>query len=135
MQRLDDLALLVGRLLVAALFLPSGVSKAMNIAGITGMLASKGVPFPAVMGILATAVELGGPVLLILGVLPRLTAFVVGGFTLVAALLAHNFWEVTDAAARAAQQIQFMKNLAIVGGLMFYFVSGPGRFSLGGGRR
>lgn len=135
MQRLDDLALLVGRLLVAVLFLPSGVSKAMNIAGITGMLASKGVPFPAVMGILATAVELGGPILLILGVLPRLTAVVVGGFTLVAALLAHNFWTLTDAAARSAQQIQFLKNAAIVGGLMFYFVSGPGRFSLGGGKR
>ncbi|GGF75773.1 membrane protein [Azorhizobium oxalatiphilum] len=134
MQALDDLARLVGRLLVAALFLPSGVGKAMNLAGFTGMLAGKGVPFPEILAILGAAAEIVGPILLILGLAPRITAVVVGGFCLVAALISHNFWTFTDEAAQLAQRTQFLKNAAITGGMMFYFVSGSGRFSLGNGK-
>ncbi len=134
MNRLDDLALLVGRLLLAALFLPTGVMKAMNLAGTAAMLATKGVPYPEVFAALAAAVEIGGPILLVLGVVPRATAVLLGGFTLVASLLSHNFWTIAEPAARAAQQMQFMKNMAIIGGTMFYFAAGAGRFSLSGRR-
>ncbi|MGU3496492.1 DoxX family protein [Xanthobacteraceae bacterium A53D] len=134
MQRLDDLALLVGRLLMAVLFLPAGVKKAMNPGGLAGMLASKGLPFPEVLSMAAAAVEIIGPILLIVGLFPRLTAVLVGGFTIVAALISHAFWTFPDAAAQAAQQIHFFKNLAIAGGMAFYFAAGPGRFALGNGR-
>ncbi|MFG1421947.1 DoxX family protein [Roseixanthobacter liquoris] len=132
MNRIDDLALLVGRLLMAALFLPSGIRKATNLGGTAQYLGALGVPSPDLMAIAAAATEIGLPILLVLGVVPRLTAFLTGGFVVVTALIAHRFWDVADPAAAAGQQIHFLKNAAIVGGTMFYFVSGAGAFSLSG---
>lgn len=132
MRALDDLALLVARLCMAALFLPSGVSKAGNLAGFSGFLAGKGLPYPEVLAAITAAVEIGGPVLLILGVLPRITALVLIGFVIAATATAHLFWQYPDAAARSAQQIAFFKNVGLVGGLLFYFASGPGAFAIGG---
>ncbi|MFG1462728.1 DoxX family protein [Xanthobacter sp. DSM 24535] len=135
MNRIDDLALLVGRFLLAALFLPSGIRKAMSLGGTGQYLASLGVPNPEVMAIAVAATEIGLPILLVLGVVPRLTAVLTGGFVMVTALLAHRFWDVADAGAAMGQQIHFLKNAALVGGTMFYFVSGAGTFSLAGRKR
>jgi len=88
-----------------------------------------GLPYPDLLAALAVAAALLGPVALILGVAPRITALLLIGFTLVASLISHAFWTF-PAEAQAAQQTQFFKNLAIVGGLLFYFVSGAGAFSL-----
>lgn len=132
---LDDLALLLGRLFLAALFLPSGISKLGNLAGFTGFLAGKGVPAPQVLAPLAAATEIVGPLLLIVGLFPRATAVWLAGFTIVATLVSHAFWTLPDAAAQAAQQTQFLKNVGIIGGLLIYFAAGAGRFSLGGNRQ
>lgn len=131
MRFLDNLALLVGRIFMAALFLPAGIGKAGNLSGFAGFLGSKGVPMPQVMAGAAAFVEIVGPILLILGVVPRATAVVLIGFTAVATLISHMFWMMPDAAAQAAQQTQFLKNVAIMGGLMVYFAAGPGAFALG----
>lgn len=131
MSFIDDLALLAGRILMAALLLPSGVKKLTDIGGTTAMLGRMGLPYPDILAIVAAVVETGTPLLLVLGLLPRLTAILAGGFVLVATLTAHRFWEFPDAGAQAMQQIQFLKNMGIIGGTMFYFVSGPGRFALG----
>lgn len=134
MRFLDDLALLTGRILMAALLLPSGVKKLMDIGGTTQMLAAKGLPMPEILAIAAGAAETVAPILLVLGLVPRITAILAGGFVLVATLTSHRFWEIADPAMAMGQQIQFLKNIAIVGGTMFYFVSGAGRFALGGKR-
>jgi putative oxidoreductase len=63
---------------------------------------------------------------LILGVAPRLTALLLITFALVASLISHSFWTFADPAQAAQQQTQFLKNMANVGGLLFYFASGPG---------
>lgn len=131
MRILDDLALLAGRICLAALFLPSGIGKIGNFAGFTGFLAGKGLPAAPVLAGLTVAVEIIGPVLLILGLFPRITAIVLGGFTLVATLVSHQFWTFPDAAAQSAQQIQFLKNVGIMGAMMLYFAAGPGPFALG----
>jgi putative oxidoreductase len=128
--RTNDVALLAARLAVAALFLPAGIGKLSGLSGFTAMLASKGVPYPDLLAMLGVAAEILGPIALILGVTPRLTAVLLIGFTLVASLISHSFWTFADAAQAAQQQTQFFKNLAIVGGLLFYFVSGAGAFSL-----
>ena len=70
-------------------------------------------------------------VALILGVAPRLTAVLLAGFTVVASLISHSYWTYPEA-QQAAQQTQFFKNAAITGGLLFYYVSGAGSFSLPG---
>lgn len=132
MRILDDLALLVGRLCLAALFLPSGIGKLGNLAGFTGFLAGKGVPAPQVFAALAAATEVIAPLLLIVGLFPRVTAVWLAGFTVVATVISHLFWTFPDAAAQSAQQIQFLKNVGIIGGLLVYFAAGPGAISLGG---
>jgi putative oxidoreductase len=129
-SRINDAVLLMARLAVAALFLPAGIGKLSNLAGFTAMLAGKGVPYPDLFAVLGVAAEILGPIALILGVAPRLTAVLLVGFTLVASLISHSFWTFADAAQAAQQQTQFLKNLAIIGGLLFYFVSGAGAFSL-----
>jgi putative oxidoreductase len=129
MNQTNDFVLLVARLAVAALFLPSGFSKLLGLSGFAAFLAGKGVPFPEVFAFLGAAVEFAGPVALVLGIAPRLTALALVAFTLVATLISHAYWDVPEA-ARKAQEVQFFKNVAIVGGLLFYFVSGPGTFRL-----
>ncbi|MFG1352788.1 DoxX family protein [Xanthobacter autotrophicus] len=128
---LDDLALLAGRLLMASLFLPMGIGKIGNVAGFAASLAAKGVPMPTEMAYATIVVEVGGGLLLILGVLPRMVAVVLAGFVVIATATSHVFWTVADPAAAMGQQIHFLKNASIMGGLLFYFAAGPGRFALG----
>jgi len=127
--RTNDVALLVARLAIAALFLPAGIGKLFGLSGFAAMLAGNGLPFPGLLAVLAVAAEILGPIALILGVAPRLTAGLLGAFTLVATLIGHAFWTF-PAEAQAAQQMQLFKNVAIIGGLLFYSVSGAGAISL-----
>jgi putative oxidoreductase len=131
MTRTNDFVLLVARLAVAALYLPSGFSKLFSLSGFAASLASKGLPYPEVLALVGAATEVVAPVALVLGVAPRLTSVALAAFTLVATLISHSFWDFPEA-ARQAQQTQFLKNVAIIGGLLFYFASGPGGFRVSG---
>ena len=132
LSRGDDLALLVGRVLIAALFLPSGFIKLMSFSKFAASLAAKGLPYPEVWAVLAVAVELLGPLALIVGIVPRWTALALLAFTVMATWTTHRYWTF-GGAARHQQHVQFYKNLAIMGGLLFYFACGPGAWSLRGG--
>jgi putative oxidoreductase len=134
MVRSDDWALLLGRIAVGLLFVPSGFGKLMNFSGFAASLAAKGVPFAELFAAAAVAAELGGGLLVILGFQIRWVSLVMLVFTAVAAALSHRFWEF-DGAARQAQEIQFFKNLAIIGGFLFLHVAGAGAFSLDAMRR
>jgi putative oxidoreductase len=127
--RTNDVALLAARLSVAALFLPAGVSKLFGLSGFSSSLAAKGVPFPELLAALGVAAEIIGPIGLVLGVFPRLTALLLIAFTVGATLISHSYWTF-PAEAQASQQTHFFKNLAIIGGLLFYFVSGSGAYSI-----
>jgi putative oxidoreductase len=127
--RTNDVALLLGRLAIAALFLPAGIGKLFNLGGFAASLAGKGLPYPDLLALLGAGAEVIGPVALILGIAPRLTAVLLAGFTVVASLISHSYWTYPEA-QQAAQQTQFFKNAAITGGLLFYYVSGAGSFSL-----
>jgi putative oxidoreductase len=133
MERGQDLPLLVGRLLIAALFLVAGVPKALQGygGGFAKYLGGLGVPYPEIVGAVAVAIEVLGPIALILGVFPRVIALLMIAFVIIATGLAHRFWEFPEAQV-VAQRNNFMKNVAIIGGLLFYYVSGPGRWALGG---
>ena len=132
MGRANDFVLLLGRLLMAALFLPSGISKALGFSGFAASLATKGLPYPEAWAAAAVAIEVLGPVALILGFLPRWTALLLIAFVVMASGTSHRYWEFTEAAARRAQEISFYKNVGIIAGLLFYFASGPGAWSLAG---
>lgn len=133
MERVNDTFLLVGRILIAALFLSAGIPKALQGygGGFAQYLAGMGVPSAEIVAVVAVAVEVLVPVALILGIFPRISALLLIAFTVVATLLAHRYWDF-PAAQQQAQMGQFFKNIGLVGGLMCYFVSGPGAWSLAG---
>jgi putative oxidoreductase len=124
-----NLAALVGRLLLAVIFILSGFQKIPGFEGTAGYIASKGLPMPQVVAALTIVVELGGGILLAIGYKARWAALALAVFTLLAALIFHNFWAV-EAAQKMNQQINFMKNLAITGGMLMVFAFGPGRYSV-----
>ena len=121
---------LAGRLLIAALFLVAGIRKVMMFSMSVGYFTKLGFPMPEVMTVIAIAIEIGGALALILGWKTRGAALLLALFTVIATFMAHRFWEF-DAAQQANQLNHFLKNAAIIGGLLFVAASGPGRLSVG----
>jgi len=128
-ERGEGAVLLVGRLAMAALFIPSGFGKLTALAGFAQSLAAKGLPAAMAFAVLAASVELFGGLAVALGFKTRYAALLMIAFVAVATLLSHRFWELHDA-ARLVQQVQFMKNLAIAGGFLLLFERGAGPLSL-----
>jgi putative oxidoreductase len=127
-------AMLVGRVLLSILFLTTGYRKLMGVAATAGYFGKLGFPMPEVLVWVAIAVELGGAILLIVGWKTRWAAWLLALFTLIATFAAHRFWEF-DAAQYGNQMNHFLKNLAIVGALIFVAATGPGALSVDGRRR
>jgi putative oxidoreductase len=134
MQQVNDAFLLLGRVFLAALFLPSGISKALGFGTFAASLSAKGLPYPEAWAVAAVAIEVLGPIALILGVVPRWTTLALIAFVIMATATTHRYWEFTEAAARRAQEVSFYKNGGIVAALLFYFVSGAGAWSIAGWR-
>jgi putative oxidoreductase len=121
------IAALAGRLLLAVLFLPTGLGKIGSYAATAGYMQSAGVPsalLPAVI-----ALEILGAIALILGWQTRIAAFLLAGFTLLAGIVFHNNF------ADPIQWVMFLKNLAIAGGLLLLVANGAGPLSLDGRAR
>ena len=125
---------LAGRLLIAALFLPAGISKIAGFAGTVGYIGSVGLPLPALGAVLAIAVEVLGGLALILGYQTRIAAVLLALFTLVASFFFHAYWSV-PAEQAFVQQLMFFKNIAVVGGLFILAAQGAGAWSLDGKRK
>ena len=119
----------IGRVLLAAIFILAGLSKFGSLDGTTGYIASQGLPVPGVLAFAAALVEVVGGVLLAIGYQTRLAALVLAAFTLVATVIFHAFW-AAPADQAMVQQLMFMKNLAIVGGLLFVLSLGAGPLSV-----
>lgn len=124
----DGLALL-GRILLAVLFVPAGISKLTGFAGTVGYIGSVGLPLPQVGAALAIVVELGLGLCLLAGYKTRLAAAVLAIFTLAASFFFHNYWAM-PADKAMMQQLMFMKNVAITGGLLAFVAFGAGRLSV-----
>jgi putative oxidoreductase len=131
---LHDTFALIGRILIALLFVPAGWGKLMGFAGTVGYIASKGVPLPQVAAALAIAAELGLGLLLLVGFQARWAALGLAIFTFVISFIFHNYWAVPPEQVMA-QQTNFFKNFAITGGLLAFAAFGAGAFSLDGRRR
>jgi putative oxidoreductase len=130
----QDAATLLGRILLAWLFIPAGWGKIAGFAGVTGYIASKGVPMPEVAAALAIAVELGLGILLLIGWQARWAALGLAVFVAVITPIFHNFWAVPEA-QKMMQMQAFWKNWAVVGGLLFVHAFGPGGWSVDGRKR
>lgn len=129
MNVLNRYGSLVGRILIALIFVLSGFGKIAGFDGTVGYIASQGLPLPQLLAIGAIIVELGGGILLVLGWKARWAAAALFAFTALAALLFHNFWSVPADQAQI-QMIMFMKNISMMGGLLFVVIHGSGSLSL-----
>ena len=129
MNALNRYGPLTGRILIALIFVVAGLGKINGFEGTVGYIASKGLPLPQVAAIGAIIVELGGGIMLALGWKTRWAAAAIFVFTGLAAVIFHDFWAVSQDQVQN-QMIQFMKNFAIMGGLIFVIIHGAGALSL-----
>ena len=113
---------LAGRVLLATLFLLAGLGKIGAFTATAGYMTSLGVPGALLPAVIAT--EVLGAIALIVGWQTRITAFLLAGFTLLAALIFHNNF------ADQVQMIMFLKNVSISGGFLVLLANGPGPLSL-----
>ncbi len=133
--RNEGVILLLGRLALGLLYVPSGFGKLTGIhgPGLNGFaqyLAMKGVPGPALAwAVVAAAVEFFASAAIVLGFQTRLAALLLTAFTIVAAIIGHPFWAV-PAEQYQNQYAHFLKDLAIIGGLLYVFVRGAGPISI-----
>lgn len=123
---LSNAAALIGRLLLAAIFIQSGWGKIWGYEGTAAYMAKAGVPGSLLP--LVIAVELLGGLLIAIGWQTRLAAIGLAAFTLLSAYFFH--FDLGD----RGQAIQFMKNLSIAGGFLVLAASGPGAWSVDGRR-
>ncbi len=112
---------LLGRVLIAALFVLSGWGKIGGYAGTQAYMQSAGVPGGLLP--LVILVELGGGLAIVLGLYTRLAALLLAGFAIITGFLFHG-------GADQVSQIMLMKNIAIAGGFLFLVANGPGKLSL-----
>ncbi|MGZ5037539.1 MAG: DoxX family protein [Usitatibacter sp.] len=125
----NDIAALVGRILLAVIFIISGFGKITGYDGTAAYMAAKHMPMVSVLLPLTILTELGGGLALAAGFKARWVALLLAGFTILAAIIFHDFW-AADAAAKMNQQIHFLKNISIAGGMLMVFAFGPGRLSV-----
>jgi putative oxidoreductase len=125
---------LVARALLALVFIVAGVSKFGGLDGTAGYIASKGLPLPGVLAFLTAVLEVVAGVAVLVGWRARLAALVLALFTLLASVLFHNFWAM-PAEQQMMQQLMFMKNISITGGLLLLVALGAGGWSLDARRR
>jgi putative oxidoreductase len=133
-QQFQNPLALAARILMALLFLIAGWGKIGGFAGTAGYIASKGLPLPELGAAIAIVVEVGGAVALIAGFKTRLVALVMAVFTVVTGLVFHNFWAM-PADQVMVNQIMFLKNLSIAGGLLMISAFGAGALSLDARRK
>ena len=120
---------LIGRILLALIFVNAGFHKIGGFEGTVGAIASKGLPMPQVLAALTVALELLGGILLIAGYKVRWVAIAFVLWLIPTTFLFHKFWGI-DAAQVQNQMNHFMKNVSIMGGMLLLVAFGPGALSV-----
>ena len=121
-DKLNNLTMLAGRAMLAAIFIVAGFGKIGAYAGTQAYMESAGIPgmlLPAVI-----ALELGGGIAILIGFQTRVLAAMLGAFTLVAAIVFHSDF------SQQLQSILFMKNVAIAGAFLLLLSQGPGAWAI-----
>lgn len=120
---------LLGRILLAIIFLMSGIGKIGGFAGTAGYMASKGLPMVEVLLAITIVIEIGGALMLILGWKARLGAAALFLWMIPVTFMFHNFWAIPPA-DQQMQMIMFMKNLGLMGGMLYIMAFGSGPMSV-----
>lgn len=137
---MSDIIIALGRILVATIFIWSGVSKLLDIDATASYIAARQVPaqigwlteswYPTALAWTAATVEIAGGLMVALGFGVRLAALALIAFTFLTIVLFHDFWNMTGQ-ARVVNSFQVLKNLSIIGALMMLLGAGAGPYSIG----
>lgn len=129
-QTLSAVLTVIARIMIALIFLMSAVgNKIPNFSSVAGYMGSEGVPAPQVMLIGAIAFLVLGSVSIMIGFQARIGATLLLIFLVLATYYFHDFWTLEGAEAQQ-QMIQFMKNLSLMGAMLFLIANGAGPMSL-----
>lgn len=128
-ERHRDALILLARILLTVLFVMSGFGKLTDFAGTVGYMSHVGAPMPSVAAAVAVVMELLVGLALLAGFRVRPLALALLVFVAGTAILGHPFWTM-EGAERALNQVQFLKNLSIMGGLLLLAITGAGRHAL-----
>jgi len=120
---MNNIAALVGRIMIALIFLQSGIEKFVHYPGTLGYMTKAGLPFPELLLVASGVVETLCAVAIIAGWKARWAALALAAWMIPVTLVFHN------PAAGLDAMIHFMKNVAITGGLLVLFAFGPGALS------
>jgi putative oxidoreductase len=131
---IDSGVIFLARIALAVLFLWGGVMKLLGYAGFVGYLHAKGVPFVQFGAPVATAIEVVGGIFLLVGFLIRPLGIVMAIYTVLTAVVGHDFWNVVDASVQRDMITHFWKNIGIAGGFLLLFVTGAGALSIDAAR-
>jgi putative oxidoreductase len=119
----------VGRLLLALMFILSGFGKLGNIEGTAAFVASGGLPAPTFLAIAVGVLELFGGLALVVGYQVRLVGLALALFTVAASIVFHAWWSA-PAAQQYVTQLLFMKNISVAGGMLLISALGAGPLSI-----
>lgn len=128
-SNLQNTVALVGRILLAIIFIISGYGKITGYDATAAYMAANGLPMVGVLLPLTILTELGGGLLLAIGFKARWAALWLFLFLIPVTFIFHKFWGI-DPKEAMGQEIHFLKNVAIMGGMLMVFAFGPGRYSV-----
>ena len=122
-------AALIGRFLLAAIFLVSGIAKLTDTPGTVAHMVAMRIPYPDTLALIAGCAEVLGGIAIATGFLTRIASAGLILYMIPTTLIFHAFWNAAGE-DRVPQMANFMKNLAIIGGLAVLMAQGAGRFSI-----
>lgn len=130
-QKLEQLCVTAGRVLLGIYFILPGLGKVFDFEGTSSYMADHGmVMIPFFLGV-TILIQLGGGAAMVVGYQTKVVAFVLAGLTLVISVVMHNFWALPAGELQTAHETQnFVKNLAIMAGLLVAAGLGGGAWSL-----
>ena len=126
----QNFAALGGRVLLAAIFLISGFNKLSDFSGTAAFMSGAGLPAAEFLLVLTILIEIAGGLMIVLGLYTRQLALILFLFMIPVTAVFHNPWVAGDPVQAQQQMIHFLKNLAIMGGLLHLYAFGPGYFSI-----
>lgn len=128
---LQGIGTVLGRIMIATIFLMSAVgNKIPKFNDVAGYMASEGVPMAKLMPVGAIVFLIAGSLSIIAGYRARVGAGLLLVFLVLATYFFHDFWTFEDAAEKQLQMIAFMKNLSLMGTMVFLICNGSGAMSL-----
>jgi putative oxidoreductase len=130
MRVIENIGLLLGRLLMGTYFILPGLQKITNYQTITDYMIAHSVPVTTILLPMTIVIQIIAGIAIIIGYKGKLAAFVLAGLTLVISIYMHDFWNMLESLERTHETQNFFKNMGVMAGLLFVSSMGTGWLSL-----